>query len=107
MRTILPPAVTAALLVSLTVPSLAHATSYEDSLQDCAYPLILDIAVMRPMAMIALGLGFALFSVVAPWTILVAPGELDEVANALIGRPTVFIFNRPLGACGTGQKYHN
>ncbi len=103
MRTILRTALTAALLMSLASPSLAHAASYPDSLQDCGYPVIFDIAVMRPLGLVALGLGLGLFAPVAPWTILTAPTELDQVANALIGAPAVFIFNRPLGSCGTGN----
>ena len=105
MRMILRTAVTAALLMALTVPSLAHATSYEDSLQDCGYPVIFDLAIMRPLSLVALGIGTALFIPLAPWGIMTAAGDMDKVASALIGAPAVFTFNRPLGACGTGRTY--
>jgi hypothetical protein len=105
MKQILHIAVAVALFISLASPSLARATSYEDSLQDCAYPVVFDLTIMRTMSFSMLLLGTGLFAAMAPWAILTATDDVGKVADALIGSPARFTFARPLGACGTGVGF--
>jgi hypothetical protein len=99
--------VTAAALAFALIgaPNPAQATSYEDSLENCSYPKLFDLIVMRPLSLSMLGLGMALWVPLAPLTTMVSPGDLDDVTGTLIGEPTNFTFNRPLGACQGAQFF--
>ncbi len=98
--------VTAAVLAFALVgaPSPAQATSYEESLENCSYPKLFDLMVMRPLSLSAVALGTALWVPLAGLTTLTSPGDLDDVTGMLIGTPAGFTFNRPLGAC-TGSQF--
>jgi len=87
------------LVVCLGVPQQALAISYEDSLDDCSYPPVLDVMVMRPLGLAATVLGLALFVPISPFAVFTVWDEVDRVANDLFLSPAAFTFRRPLGEC--------
>ncbi len=87
------------LVVSLGISQQARAISYEDSLDDCSYPKILDVMILRPVSMVSMVVGAGLFAVLAPISVFTVWDEIDDVANGLIISPARFTFGRPLGEC--------
>ncbi len=105
MRKLARTTLTAALLIALAgAPGLAQATSYEDSLEDCGYPEIFDLMIMRTLSFASLVLGTALFIPIAPWAMVAASDDMGKVVDALVFTPARFTFSRPLGACGTNAR---
>ncbi len=85
----------------LALPVQVQATSYEDDLEDCSYPMMFDLVVMRPISLGTLALGTVLLVPLAPWTAVTSPGHVGDVADRLVRRPARFTFGRPLGECAT------
>jgi hypothetical protein len=81
------------------LPSGAGAVGYEDSLDDCSYPQTFDLMVMRPVGLVTMGLGAALYIPALPLTLLTSPGDLGTTTENLIKKPTRFTFRRGLGEC--------
>ena len=87
------------LVVGLGISQQAEAISYEDSLDDCSYPKLLDVMIMRPISMATMVIGAGLFAVIAPISVFTVWDEIDEVAMDLIISPARFTFRRKLGEC--------
>ncbi len=87
------------LVVGLGISQQAGAISYEDSLDDCSYPKVLDVMIMRPISMATMVIGAGLFAVIAPISVFTVWDEIDDVASDLIIKPARFTFRRPLGEC--------
>ena len=90
---------TIAIAAALLLPGLGHATTYQDQLGNCAYPKTFDLVFMRPIGLTMLVAGSAMFTVVGPWTLLVAPREIGEPFDTFVAAPASFVFARPLGLC--------
>ncbi len=88
-----------ALVACLGVSQQALAISYEDSLDDCSYPPVLDVMIMRPLGLAATLLGTALFIPISPFAVFSVWDDVDQVADGLILSPASFTFKRPLGEC--------
>ncbi len=88
-----------ALVVCLGISQQARAISYEDSLDNCTYPEVLDVMIMRPISMASIVLGAGIFAVIAPVSVFTVWDEIDQVAMDLIIKPARFTFRRPLGEC--------
>ena len=84
--------------VALT-PSAASAVGFEDSLDDCAYPPVFDLVVMRPLSGITLIGGTVLYVPLFPFALATVTEDLDVVAESLILNPARFTFKRRLGEC--------
>jgi hypothetical protein len=56
--------------------------------------VVVELA-MRPLGLVALGLGSATYLVTLPFTIVV--GGREKMAEALVKRPYRFTFRRPMG----------
>lgn len=93
-------ALTLVALVGLA-PAPAHAVGYEDSLDDCAYPVVFDALVMRPLSFGALVVSTVAYGLSAPIWASTAPGDAGVLAGAMIGAPAQFTFGRPLGQCAS------
>jgi hypothetical protein len=83
------------------VPSHAGAVGYEDSLDDCAYPAVFDVAVMRPLSMGAMVVGAVAYVATAPIWAFTIPSEAGSLAYTMMGSPADFAFKRPLGQCAS------
>jgi hypothetical protein len=106
MRKLALHALATAVALSLAgAPAPARGVSYEDSLQDCNYPVLFDLAVMRPLSLTALVLGTALWVPLAPWTLLTSASDIDLVTDRLIMAPARFTFGRDLGECTVTKRY--
>ncbi len=91
--------VTIAIAAALLLPGQGHATTYQDQLGNCSYPKPFDLVFMRPIGLATLAVGSAMFTIVGPWTLLVAPGEIGEPIGTFVTSPAKFVFRRPLGLC--------
>ena len=80
-------------------PTRAGAVSYEDSLDDCAYPAVFDVAVLRPLSMATALVGGVAYVATAPIWLVTVPGQGGELASTMVGSPASFAFQRPLGQC--------
>ena len=88
-----------ALVVCLGVSQQALAVSYEDSLDDCSYPMMLDLLVLRPVSLTSMLVGTALFIPIAPFAVATVWEDFDEVREGLIYSSARFTFKRRLGEC--------
>jgi hypothetical protein len=93
-----------ALAASLLVAGPARATGYEDGLEDCSYPKMVDLFVMRPLGLFSIALGTVLFVPTAPMVALMSRSDMGDVANTLVARPVGFTFGRPLGECVASSR---
>jgi hypothetical protein len=75
----------------------------EDSFQECNYPRVADLLLMRPLGTVALVSGTAIFGVISPFTAAVAWDQFPVVFDDLMGKPARFTFARQLGECSTGD----
>ena len=104
MRSFLAAFALAAFMAS--VPTAAGAVGYEDSLDDCRYPAMFDLMVMRPISLTATVVGTVLFIPTMPFAYLTSPADVGTVQDTLSSRPAAFTFNRRLGECtGTTVGY--
>lgn len=75
------------------------AVAQEDYHQDCSYPQMFDLTIVRPLSFATTVAGLVLFVPTAPWAALTVQGEVATVWNRLVAEPAGFTFRRPLGAC--------
>ena len=94
--TILMAGVLAACL-SVSRPSMA--VSFEDSLDDCSYPKVFDVVVLRPLSFYSMLVGAALFVPVFPFAAITVWEDIGQIRYGLIGAAADFTFKRPLGEC--------
>jgi hypothetical protein len=57
----------------------------------------MDLLVMRPMGLIALGIGSVLWLPAAAITAAVQPSEIKKPTEALILKPYRYVFDDPIG----------
>ncbi len=107
MRKLIRSAVAAVVLTAMfaLAPSQAGAVGYEDSLDDCAYPQVFDVLVMRPLSMGAMVIGAVFYGASAPIWAITVPTEAGRLAHTMIGTPAAFAFKRPLGQCSSVSGY--
>jgi len=90
----------AALSILAATPSLAEESMTGDKGSD----MILDLVITRPFGLVATVVGTAAFVVALPFTI--PSGSVKETADALVKRPIIYTFDRPLGEferCGADR----
>jgi len=93
-------AAAAVLAIGLALPLPASAITYEDSFADCSYPKTFDLLVMRPVSLGAMAIGFMFFAFpVGPMAFATVHDEIGDVWHNMVGAPTRFTFDRPLGEC--------
>jgi len=83
----------------LALPLGASAVTFEDSFDDCNYPKMVDLLLMRPLSMVTLAGGTLTFMGIAPLGFATVPADMGEVYDILMAHPARFTFNRPLGEC--------
>ncbi len=90
-----------ALVACLCVSQQALAVSYEDSLDDCSYPPIFDVMILRPLSLVSTVAGAALFFPIALIAFATVPSDMGVVADSLVMAPARFTFKRRLGECAS------
>lgn len=83
-------ALSLALLAS--APARADAETYSG---DKGADMVLDLLILRPLGLLATGLGSAAFVVALPFTL--PGGNAGETACELVRSPFAYTFSRPLG----------
>lgn len=86
-------------------PNPAHANNYEESLENCSYPKLFDLTVMRPLSLAVTAAGAAAWVPLGVWTLLTSPTDYDDVTKELVLDPASFTFQRSLGACKGSQFF--
>ena len=94
-------AVAAALCAALSTPLAASAVTYDDSFDECSYPISFDLAVMRPLSIATIVAGTILFIPMGTIAGITVPREVDRVYDMMIGSPWRFTFHRQLGECNS------
>jgi hypothetical protein len=88
---------TAGLALTLALPASADRMA-EISNEPNQVPVIFDIAVMRPLGLLACIVGTVFYVVpVAPIVALTRPTEIAKPLGPLVGGPMRFTFKDPLG----------
>ena len=59
---------------------------------------VFDLIVMRPVGLVALGIGSVLWLPAAAMTAAVQPSEIKKPTEALILKPYRYVFEDPIGA---------
>ncbi len=90
---------TLALAAALALPLQATAVTYEDSFENCSYPKMTDLMLVRPVGMASALLGTGLFVPMGLLGLLTVPGEIGTIWNAMVAEPWAFVVDRPLGQC--------
>jgi hypothetical protein len=84
-----------AALVFIPFTSSALARSKKLTEENSAGAMAVDLLVVRPVGVVSLVIGSALFVVALPFSLL--GGNTGESAKKLVAEPAKFTFNRPLG----------
>ncbi len=79
-------------------PGAARA-GLDDSFDNCDYPKTLDLLVLRPISLLALGIGTGLYVAVAPFAYVTAKKDFRAVTESFVYTPARFTFKRRLGEC--------
>lgn len=90
---------TLALVATLALPFRAGSVTFEDSFENCSYPKMTDLMLVRPVGLAAATLGTALFVPLGLLGVLTVPSELPTIWNSMVGEPWSFVMDRPLGEC--------
>lgn len=95
----------AAVFFALLAMAPASAWAEEAGTGDKAFDMVLDLAVLRPLGLVATGVGSVVFVVALPFTL--PTGQTGAAACQLVQAPLAYTFTRPLGqvegqadACG-------
>ena len=86
----------AACLLTAAVP--ASAMSMEEA--EAHTPMAFDALIMRPLGIMALGLGTAIFAISTPMILITRPHEIGGPFHLLVVRPAKYVWADPLGQHG-------
>ena len=81
-------------LVSVPLSATAQSIVQDHKAKEAA-TMAADALLVRPLGIAATVLGFGLFVISVPFSAL--GGNVPEAWNAMVARPAVFTFARPLG----------
>jgi hypothetical protein len=85
----------------LALPFQASAVTFEDSFENCSYPKMLDLMMIRPVGAAASVIGTTLFVPLGLIGALTVPNELGTIYSSLVAEPWAFVLDRPLGECSS------
>jgi hypothetical protein len=80
-------------------PGTAGAVGLDDSFDNCDYPKIFDLIVLRPLSLVALTMGTGLYVGLAPFAYVTVKRDFRHVTEDLVYKPARFTFKRRLGEC--------
>jgi hypothetical protein len=92
---------TLALAAALTLPLQASAVTFEDSFENCSYPKMTDLMLVRPVGLASAALGTMLFVPMGLLGVLTVPGEVGTIWDSMVAKPWAFVVDRPLGQCNS------
>lgn len=87
-------------LVFLLTSTVSHAV---EKREPTGSAMFFDIVFTRPLGLLAIALGTAVFVVGLPFTI--PTGSVGDAADKLIADPLGYTFKRPVGELDTGRTY--
>lgn len=92
---------TLVLAASAAMPMQARAVTFEDSFENCSYPKMMDLMIIRPLSIAGAALGTGLFVPMGLLGLLTVPSELPTIFNSMVAEPWAFAMGRPLGECSS------
>ena len=84
-------------LVAVSAPALAESETDRYDHRSNAPPMM-DVLVLRPLGLFALGCGAVLFAVISPVMLVTRPHELAKPFDALVGGPARYVWSDPIGS---------
>jgi hypothetical protein len=92
-----------ALIAGLVLLAALSPALADSGTGDKATDMVLDLLVMRPLGLLATGVGSVVFVVSLPFSL--PSGSAGEAACELVSQPLAYTFTRPLGDFeGTGKR---
>jgi len=92
---------TLVLAAAAALPMQAHAVTFEDSFENCSYPKMTDLLLVRPAGLAGALLGTGLFVPMGVLGAITVPSEIGTIFNSMVAEPWAFVMNRPLGECSS------
>ena len=89
------------LAASAALPMQARAVTFEDSFENCSYPKMTDLLLVRPVGLAGALLGTGLFVPMGLLGLLTVPSEIGTIFGSMVAEPWAFVMNRPLGECSS------
>lgn len=84
-----------AAMMIMPIANTALASEYFESEDPSGGEMMFDLAVVRPVGIVATAVGCVIFVVSSPFSAL--GGNIDTASEKLIKDPAAFTFKRPLG----------
>jgi hypothetical protein len=93
-------ALTVLTLVATSAPAMAEESVSETDRYDSRgnAPPMMDVLVLRPLGLFALGVGAGLFAVISPVMLVTRPQELGKPFEALVAGPARYVWSDPIGS---------
>ena len=88
-----------AAMMIMPVASTAFAAEYFEAEDPSGGAMIFDLAVVRPVGIVATAIGCVFFVVSSPFSAL--GGNIDTATEKLVKDPVAYTFKRPLGEFDT------
>jgi len=91
-------ATTVVLALALTTTPAWSKDEHDDPGRDASSPPMFDLFVLRPVGIVGIGIGTALFvAPVAPLTLLTRPSDIGKPFRKLVVDPVRYVVADPLG----------
>ncbi|MBW2292626.1 MAG: hypothetical protein JRG89_10320 [Deltaproteobacteria bacterium] len=90
-----------ALVAGVTLPSFVSAdiNSSDSEANNMTSPVMVDLLILRPAALVTLCVSTILFLVpVVPLTLLTRPSEIAKPFDIMVANPARFVWAHPLGS---------
>ncbi len=84
-----------AAMMMIPYATAAHSAEYFETEDPSGGAMMFDLAVVRPVGIVATAVGCVFFVVSAPFAAL--GGNIDTASEKLVKDPAAFTFKRPLG----------
>ena len=91
-----------AAMMIMPVASTAFAAEYFEAEDPSGGAMMFDLAVVRPVGIVATAIGCVFFVVSSPFSAL--GGNIDTASERLVKDPVAYTFKRPLGEFESTRK---
>jgi len=82
-------------MFATSAPALAESDGYDA--RSNASDMV-DVLILRPLGLVALGAGTALFAVISPVMLIARPMELGKPFESLVVAPARYVWQDPIGS---------
>jgi len=97
--------ITLMMTAMILMPLAANAAEYFEAGDPSGGAMMFDLAVVRPVGIVATAIGCVFFVLSSPFSAL--GGNIDTDGQKLVKDPVAFTFKRPLGEFESGRTIQN